>query len=136
MHESLSGRGSLSMRAEELQACATWACRDTSVPGAGPVGVSGGRLVASGRGWGSGTSAVSTGSTQKSSNCAFKRKLRWDSGAGSGPCVFIPDLPRNPPFLRATASQAPSLDQTLSEPSKQTLAARLGKEQAVITERP
>ena len=52
MHESLSGRGSLSTRAEEPQAYAKWACRDMSVPGAGPVEVSGGRLVASGRGWG------------------------------------------------------------------------------------
>lgn len=78
MQESLTGRGSPSTRAEEPQACATWACRDTSVPGAGLVGVSGGHVVARGCGQGSGTSAVSTGSTQKSSNCAFKRKLRRD----------------------------------------------------------
>lgn len=136
MHESLTGRGSPSTRAEEPQACATWACRDMSVPGAGLVGVSGGRVVARGHGQGSGTSAVSTGGTQKSSNCAFKRKLRLDLGAGSGLCVFIPDLRRNLPFFWATAFRAPSLGQTLSEPSEQRLAARFGKEQAVITEPP
>lgn len=80
------------MRAEEPQARAPWACRNTSVPRVGLASVSGGCLVASGRGQGSGTSALSTGSTQKSSNCAFKRKLRRNSGAGSGPCVFTPDL--------------------------------------------